>query len=212
MFFFFIYVFVYSFMNLIFFFFFALLILLNSFVISLFYLNIFFFHIIVLSFFLFFFLNDSSFFFLPMFLLSFCNSFFYTGDTNLSVGQIHRIPRIIPSTHTHTHAHTHTYISIFTYLYRLISLMGKVFGNGLGNLGSIPGRVIPKTLKMVLDTSLLNIRQYKVRIKVKVEKSVERSSPSPTPRCSSNWKGSLLVAHDYGCQLYFLLVYRYIDI
>ena len=34
-----------------------------------------------------------------------------------------------------------------------------------GDLGSIPGRVIPKTLKMVLDTSLLNTQQYKVRIK-----------------------------------------------
>ena len=30
---------------------------------------------------------------------------------------------------------------------------GKVFANGLGDLGSIPRRVIPKTLKMVLDTS-----------------------------------------------------------
>ena len=36
----------------------------------------------------------------------------------------------------------------------LIGLVGSVFANGLG---SIPGRVIPKTLKMVLDTSLLNI-------------------------------------------------------
>ncbi len=29
-----------------------------------------------------------------------------------------------------------------------------------GDLGSIPGHVIPKTFKMVLDTSLLNTRQY----------------------------------------------------
>ena len=41
--------------------------------------------------------------------------------------------------------------------------------NGPGDLGSIPGRVIPKTLKMVLDTSLINTQQYKVRIKGKVE-------------------------------------------
>ena len=34
---------------------------------------------------------------------------------------------------------------------------------------SIQGRVIPKTLKMVLDTSLLNTQQYKVCIKGKVE-------------------------------------------
>ena len=48
-------------------------------------------------------------------------------------------------------------------------LVGRVFASGPGDLGSIPGRIIPKTLKMVLDTSLLNTQQYKVRIKSKVE-------------------------------------------
>ena len=38
---------------------------------------------------------------------------------------------------------------------------GRVFTNGLGDWSSIPGRVIPKTLKMVLDTSLLNTQHYK---------------------------------------------------
>ena len=38
----------------------------------------------------------------------------------------------------------------------LIGLVGRVFANGPGDLCSIPGRVIPKILKMVLDTSLLN--------------------------------------------------------
>ena len=50
------------------------------------------------------------------------------------------------------------------YLYRLICLVGRVFANGPGDRDSIPGHVIPKTLKMVLDTSLLNTQQYKVRI------------------------------------------------
>ena len=45
--------------------------------------------------------------------------------------------------------------------------------------GSIPGRVIPKTLKTVLDTSLLNTQQYKVRIKGKMEQSSERRSALP---------------------------------
>ena len=62
---------------------------------------------------------------------------------------------------------------------RLIGLVGRVFANALGDLGSIQGRVIPKTLKIVLDTSLLNPQQYKVRIKGKVEKSRERSSALP---------------------------------
>ena len=54
-----------------------------------------------------------------------------------------------------------------------------VFANGAGEQGSIPGRVIPKTLKMVLDTSLLNTQQYKVRINGKMEQSRERSSALP---------------------------------
>ena len=60
-----------------------------------------------------------------------------------------------------------------------------LFLNDPGDLGSIPGRVIPKTFKMVLDTSLLNTQQYKVRIKGSVEKSRERNSATPTPQCSS---------------------------
>ena len=37
-----------------------------------------------------------------------------------------------------------------------IGIMVPGFANGPGNLGSIPGRVRPKTQKMVLDASLLN--------------------------------------------------------
>ena len=55
----------------------------------------------------------------------------------------------------------------------------RVFANGPGDLGSIPGRVIPKTLKMVLDTTLLNTQHYKVRFKGKVEQSREWSSALP---------------------------------
>ena len=62
---------------------------------------------------------------------------------------------------------------------RLIGPVSTVFANGPGDRGSIPGRVIPKTLKMVLDTSLLRTQQYKVRIKGKVEESRERSSALP---------------------------------
>ena len=56
--------------------------------------------------------------------------------------------------------------------------MGRVFGNGSGNWGSIPGRVIQKKKKKkkkkkVLDISLLNTQHYKVRIKSKVEQGKE---------------------------------------
>ena len=57
--------------------------------------------------------------------------------------------------------------------------MGRVFANDPGDLGSIPGRVIAKTLKMVLDTALLNTQQYKVCIEGKVEQSMERGSTLP---------------------------------
>ena len=63
--------------------------------------------------------------------------------------------------------------------YRFIALVGRVFASGPGDLISIPGRVIPKTLKMVLDTSLLNTQQYKVHIEGKMEQSRERSSALP---------------------------------
>ena len=63
--------------------------------------------------------------------------------------------------------------------FSIISSYSFLFANGPGNLGSIPDRVIPKTLKMVLDTPLLNTQQYKVRIKGKVEQSMERSSTLP---------------------------------
>ena len=56
------------------------------------------------------------------------------------------------------------------------------FANGLGDLGTIPGRVIPKTLKIVLGMSLLNTQHYKVHIKGKVEQSPGNGVAfSPTP-------------------------------
>ena len=87
-----------------------------------------------------------------------------------------------------------------------IGLAVRVFANGPGDLGSIPGRVIPKTQKMVLDSSLLNTQHYKERIKGKVEQSREGVAPSPTPWCNSYRKGSLRVTLDYGHQLYLLCI------
>ena len=65
---------------------------------------------------------------------------------------------------------------IILYLYRPIGLVARVFANGLD---SIPGRVIPKTQKMVLDATLLKTQHYKVKIKGKVEKSRKRSNALP---------------------------------
>ena len=77
------------------------------------------------------------------------------------------------------------FFSIYCYLliayvaWHFIGLVGKVFANGLEDQGSILGRIIPKTLKIVLDTSLFNTQHYKVCIKGKVEQSKERSSALP---------------------------------
>ena len=71
------------------------------------------------------------------------------------------------------------------YFNRLIGQVVRVFANGPGDLGSITCRVIPMTFKMVHETS-------------------------PTPRCSSYWKWSLLVTIDYGRQLYLLISYEYL--
>ena len=73
-----------------------------------------------------------------------------------------------------------------------------MFANGPGDRGSILGRVIPKTFKMVLDTFLLNTQQYKARIKGKVDQSRERS-------CAFHYTLEEIIemiALDYGRQLY----------
>ena len=87
--------------------------------------------------------------------------------------------------------------------------MVRVFVNGPRDLGSIPGRVIPKTQKMVLDASLLNTQHYKVR--VKWNNPVKGVAPSPTPWCSGYKKESLRVTLEYGSHLsYFLLIAIYL--
>ena len=70
---------------------------------------------------------------------------------------------------------------------RLIGLMGRVFANGPGDLGS----------------TLSNTRYVS---KVKWSNPRKGVAPSPTLQCSSYWKGSLLVALDNGHQLYFTSV------
>ena len=87
-----------------------------------------------------------------------------------------------------------------------IGLAVRVFANGLGDRGSIPGRVIPKTQKMVLDPSLLNsiIRKGSRVMWSNPEKGVV---PTPILQCSSYWKGSLRVTLDCSRQLYFTYLF-----
>ena len=68
--------------------------------------------------------------------------------------------------------------------------MGRVFANDLVDQGSIPGWVILKTQKMILDAALFNTQHYQVSIKDKVEQSREGVAPFFTPQCGSYWKGA----------------------
>ena len=58
---------------------------------------------------------------------------------------------------------------IILYQYRATDLMTRVFTNGQRDQVSVPGQVIPKTQKMVLDAALLKTQHYKVSIKGKME-------------------------------------------
>ena len=65
-------------------------------------------------------------------------------------------------------------------------------------------RVIPKTQKMVLDTSLRNTQNYTVRINSKWWNSRKGIASSPTPPCNDYRNGNLRISLDYGRQVYLL--------
>ena len=56
-----------------------------------------------------------------------------------------------------------------------IVLVGRVFANGPGNLGSIVGRVIPKTLKMVHNTYLLH-HHHHIALVARISLTLSRHS------------------------------------
>ena len=58
---------------------------------------------------------------------------------------------------------------VYLSAYRAIGLLNRMFAHGSGDRGSIQGRVIPKTQKIVLDTGLLNTQHYEVTIKGNVD-------------------------------------------
>ena len=84
--------------------------------------------------------------------------------------------------------------------FRYIGLMIREFANGPGDRGLISRWVIPKTQKWYLMSPCLtfNIIRWGWR--------VNGATPSPTLRCSSYWKGSLLVTLDEGYQVYLLIL------
>ena len=89
----------------------------------------------------------------------------------------------------------HIYIYIYIYIYEPdFGLVVRVFSNGPGDLGSIPGRLILKTKKMMPPCLTLSILRYGSRVKrSNPEKGV---ASSPTPWSSSYRKGNLRVTVD----------------
>ena len=70
-------------------------------------------------------------------------------------------------------------------LNRLIAQVGRVFANGPGDLGSIPGRVIPKTLKWYLMPPCLTLSNTRYVSRVRWSNPRKGVELSPTTRCSS---------------------------
>ena len=73
---------------------------------------------------------------------------------------------------------------------QLIGLVGRVFTNGPGEQASVPGSVIPKTLKWYLIPPCLTLSNTRYVSKVKWSNPGKGVAPSPTPRCSSYEKGA----------------------
>ena len=84
----------------------------------------------------------------------------------------------------------------------------RVFSNGPGDQGSIPGRVIPKCQKMVLDAALLNNLHYKV----KYSNPGNEVASSPTPRCSRYRKGSPRVTTVANLYIYIYIYIPYFSL
>ena len=67
----------------------------------------------------------------------------------------------------------------------------------LGDWGSIPGWVIPKTQKWYLIPPCLTLSITRHVSRVKWNNPGKGVMPSPTPQCCSYWKGTLQFALDY---------------
>ena len=85
----------------------------------------------------------------------------------------------------------------------LFNLIFRVFTIGPGDRDSIPGRVIPKIQKKVLDASLFNTQHYKLRVTGKVEQSRKRNSALSNTSGYKLLKRSLRVTCNCYCLLYF---------
>ena len=89
------------------------------------------------------------------------------------------------------------YLSCFiSYFNQVIGLVSRMFANGPGDRGSVPGWVIPKTQKWYLMPPCLALTIIMWGTRIKWSNPGNGVVPSPTHQCISYWKGSLWVTLD----------------
>ena len=102
-----------------------------------------------------------------------------------------RISQILEDYLSYYLLHKNKFYNISWNLKRTIGLLSRMFTNGPGDRGSIPGWFIPKNQKIVLNATLQTLSIIKYGSRVKWSNSGNRVSSSSTLRCGSYWKGSL---------------------
>ena len=90
--------------------------------------------------------------------------------------------------------------------------MVRVFDSGSGDLGSIPGGVIPKTLKWHLIHPCLTLSNIRYVSKVNWSNPGKGVVASPTPRCSTNWKWAFCSPSTTVAKFIYIYIYIYIYI
>ena len=75
--------------------------------------------------------------------------------------------------------------------------MGRMFANGPGHTVQCQVVSYQRFLKWYLIPPFLTLSDIRFVSRVNWNNPGKGVAPSSTPRCSSYWKGSLLVAHDY---------------
>ena len=89
-----------------------------------------------------------------------------------------------------------------------LSLILSLFANGSGDWVQSQVESYQRLKNWYLIPPCLTFSIIRYVSRVKWSNPGNGVVPSPTPRCSSYWKGSLRVALDYGCQLYLLIFWE----
>ena len=119
------------------------------------------------------------------------------GLINIVGSEIKNRLMILPMPNDSKQIFKPSYFSICDAIYPYTGSLSKwiVFTNGPWDLGSIPGCVIPKTLKWYLIPPCLTLSNIGYVSRVKWSNPGKGVVPYAISRCSSYWKVSFLVAN-----------------